>query len=220
MRNALAPLVDAVALFMDNSAEEVREAVRQVRPTPAAVPWRRGRCVLPRLRRALDQGRADGGSAQPSSADRAAAALSRRRGFPVRQPRRRQHAAAAARRSTGRACRRTLDKPVMLAGGLTPGQRLRRDPRDPAVGRRRLQRHRSPRRASRTAIGCAVSSRKSAAPTATSSTPAAGASVRFATLHDRCRRLQPWIDHASISTRIPMPPAISAATAGASSPRR
>jgi phosphoribosylanthranilate isomerase len=33
MRNALAPLVDAVALFMDNSAEEVREAVRQVRPT-------------------------------------------------------------------------------------------------------------------------------------------------------------------------------------------
>ena len=33
MRNALAPLVDAVALFMDNSTEEVREAVRQVRPT-------------------------------------------------------------------------------------------------------------------------------------------------------------------------------------------
>lgn len=33
MRIALAPLVDAVALFMDNSADEVREAVRQVRPT-------------------------------------------------------------------------------------------------------------------------------------------------------------------------------------------
>jgi phosphoribosylanthranilate isomerase len=33
MRNALAPLVDAVAVFADNSAEEVREAVRQVRPT-------------------------------------------------------------------------------------------------------------------------------------------------------------------------------------------
>lgn len=33
MRNALAPLVDAVALFSDNDAEEVREAVRQVRPT-------------------------------------------------------------------------------------------------------------------------------------------------------------------------------------------
>ena len=33
MRNALAPLVDAVALFKDNSAEEVRDAVRQVRPT-------------------------------------------------------------------------------------------------------------------------------------------------------------------------------------------
>jgi len=33
MRNALAPLVDAVALFMDNSADEVREAIRLVRPT-------------------------------------------------------------------------------------------------------------------------------------------------------------------------------------------
>lgn len=33
MRHALAPLVDAVALFMDNPAEQVREVVRQVRPT-------------------------------------------------------------------------------------------------------------------------------------------------------------------------------------------
>ncbi|MDQ3289292.1 MAG: phosphoribosylanthranilate isomerase [Pseudomonadota bacterium] len=33
MRHALAPLVDAVALFMDNPAEDVREVVRQVRPT-------------------------------------------------------------------------------------------------------------------------------------------------------------------------------------------
>lgn len=33
MRHALAPLVDAVALFMDNSVEEVREVVRHVRPS-------------------------------------------------------------------------------------------------------------------------------------------------------------------------------------------
>ncbi len=33
MRHALAPLVDAVALFMDNSLEDVREVVRQVRPS-------------------------------------------------------------------------------------------------------------------------------------------------------------------------------------------
>jgi phosphoribosylanthranilate isomerase len=33
MRNALAPLVDAVALFADNTAEEVRNAVKLVRPT-------------------------------------------------------------------------------------------------------------------------------------------------------------------------------------------
>jgi phosphoribosylanthranilate isomerase len=33
MRQALGPLVDAVALFMDNGMEEVRKAVRLVRPT-------------------------------------------------------------------------------------------------------------------------------------------------------------------------------------------
>ena len=33
MRIALEPLVDAVALFMDNTAEEVRDVVRQVRPS-------------------------------------------------------------------------------------------------------------------------------------------------------------------------------------------
>ena len=33
MRQALGPLVDAVTLFMDNSIEEVRRAVRLVRPT-------------------------------------------------------------------------------------------------------------------------------------------------------------------------------------------
>ena len=33
LRGALAPLVDAVALFADNSTEEVREAVKHVRPT-------------------------------------------------------------------------------------------------------------------------------------------------------------------------------------------
>ena len=33
LREALAPLVDAVAVFRDNSAEEVREVVRQVKPS-------------------------------------------------------------------------------------------------------------------------------------------------------------------------------------------
>ena len=33
MRNAMAPFVDAVALFRDNTTEEVREVVRQLRPT-------------------------------------------------------------------------------------------------------------------------------------------------------------------------------------------
>lgn len=33
MRSALAPLVDSVALFMDNPVEEVREIVRHVRPS-------------------------------------------------------------------------------------------------------------------------------------------------------------------------------------------
>jgi len=33
MREALAPMVDAVALFMDNTAEEVREVIARVRPS-------------------------------------------------------------------------------------------------------------------------------------------------------------------------------------------
>jgi phosphoribosylanthranilate isomerase len=33
MRQALAPLVDAVALFMDNPADEVRDVIRHVRPS-------------------------------------------------------------------------------------------------------------------------------------------------------------------------------------------
>ena len=33
LRHALAPLVDAVALFADNGTDEVRDAIRQVRPT-------------------------------------------------------------------------------------------------------------------------------------------------------------------------------------------
>lgn len=33
MRQAIAPLVDVVALFMDNNIDEVREAVKMVRPT-------------------------------------------------------------------------------------------------------------------------------------------------------------------------------------------
>jgi phosphoribosylanthranilate isomerase len=33
MRNALAPLVDAVAVFRDNTADEVRDVIRQVRPS-------------------------------------------------------------------------------------------------------------------------------------------------------------------------------------------
>lgn len=33
MRNALGPLVDAVTVFKDNAVEEVREAIRHVRPT-------------------------------------------------------------------------------------------------------------------------------------------------------------------------------------------
>ena len=33
MRSALEPLVDAIAVFRDNEADDVRETVRQVRPT-------------------------------------------------------------------------------------------------------------------------------------------------------------------------------------------
>ena len=121
---------------------EVREVVRQVRPEPAAVPRRRGRRLLPQLRRAVPQGHRDG-RCRGRAEHGAARALSRRRGLPVRQPRRRAGTAAAATHSTGRAFRRSWASPALLAGGLTAGQRVRRDHGDAPLGRGRVQRHRS-----------------------------------------------------------------------------
>ena len=57
--DALALLVDAVALFMDNTAEEVRDAIGKDADA-AAVPRRRGRRILPWVRRAVGQGHRHG----------------------------------------------------------------------------------------------------------------------------------------------------------------
>ena len=169
MRDALAPLVDAVALFMDNPHDEVREVVRARAAEPAAVPRRRRRRVLPQLRRAVPEGHRRW--AMPVDAAR-----------PWRCSARYPGAAGflfdshADGRAGGSGQRLRLvahpDRPrtsrSLLAGGLTAGQRVRRDPGDAPVGRGRVQRHRSRARASRTAIRCGASSKKCGVPTATS----------------------------------------------------
>ena len=152
MRNALAPLVDAVALFMDNAADEVARRDQAGAPEPAAVPRQRGRRLLPQFRRAVHQGDPDGRRhGQRRRCDRTAAALSGGRGVAVRRARREAAGRQRRRRSTGTRVPTGLRKPFVLAGGLHAGQRVRRDPADPAVGRGRLQRHRKSRPGSRTA---------------------------------------------------------------------
>lgn len=117
MRNALAPLVDAVALFRDNTAEEVREAVRQVRPTLLqfhgdeddafcrgfGVPWIK----------AVPMGNGDPGSATALQLRYPAAA-----GFLFDS-----HvfggAGGSGRTFDWSRLPKTLNKPVILAGGLT-----------------------------------------------------------------------------------------------------
>lgn len=118
MRNALAPLVDAVALFRDNSAEEVREAVRQVRPTLLqfhgneddafcrgfGVPWIK----------AVPMGNGQAGSATALQLRYPGAA-----GFLF------DSHAVGGEGGSGKTfdwsrLPKTLNKPVILAGGLTP----------------------------------------------------------------------------------------------------
>jgi phosphoribosylanthranilate isomerase len=118
MRNALAPLVDAVALFMDNTADEVREAVRQVRPTLLqfhgseddafcrgfGVPWIKAVAM---------------GDGQPDSATLLQLRYPGAAGFLFDS-----HATGKAGGSgttfNWERWPKTLNKPAILAGGLTP----------------------------------------------------------------------------------------------------
>ena len=124
MRNAMAPLVDAVALFMDNSMHEVREVVRLVRPTLLQFHGQEDDAFcrsfgLPYLK------------AIPMGTDGKAGA----RGPGTEELRRRYPAAAgfvfdghAAGKAGGggqgfdwKRIPADLDKPLLLAGGLDPG---------------------------------------------------------------------------------------------------
>jgi phosphoribosylanthranilate isomerase len=55
MRQAIAPMVDVVALFRNNSKEEVRGAAHGA-ADPAAVPRRGRRELLPQLQHAVPEG--------------------------------------------------------------------------------------------------------------------------------------------------------------------
>ena len=121
MRNALAPLVSVVALFADTPAAEVREAIRQARPTLLQFhgdgddAFCRGFGV-PYIK-AIPMGNAATGDTQLESA----AALQAR----TRTPRRSCSTAARGGSGAGRALRPQahstgLDKPFIVAGGLHP----------------------------------------------------------------------------------------------------
>ena len=119
MRNALAPLVDAVALFMDNTADEVREAVRQVRPTLLQFHGSEDDAFC-RGSGSLGQGRRDG--RRSARVDHGAAtALPGRGRFPCSTATQRAARAVAESTFNWERWPRTLNKPAILAGGLTPG---------------------------------------------------------------------------------------------------
>ena len=114
MRNALAPLVDAVALFMDNPADEVREAVARCGPSLLQFHGGEDDAFCRSFGVPYIKAIAMGGRRHRRRRDGAAAALSGRGGVPVRQPWRRRCRAAAASRSTGRAFPTGLTNPSCL----------------------------------------------------------------------------------------------------------
>jgi phosphoribosylanthranilate isomerase len=117
MRNALAPLVDSVALFADNSFEDVREAVRQVRPTllqfhgneedafcrSFGVPWVK---AIP-----MGLGRTESATALQLRYPGAAGFLFDSHG---------QESGGSGKTFDWNLVPPALNKPIMLAGGLTP----------------------------------------------------------------------------------------------------
>ncbi len=119
MRHALAPLVDAVALFRDNGTAEVREVVKAVRPTLLqfhgdeddafcrgfGVPWIKAVAM--------------GGDASPPSARELLSRYPAAAGFLFDGNAPGAPGGAGARFDWAR-LPQELHRPVMLAGGLTP----------------------------------------------------------------------------------------------------
>lgn len=124
MRNALAPLVDVVALFMDNGVEEVRDVVRLVRPTLLQFHGREDDAFcrgfgVPFLK-AIPMG------SPQRVASRAPEAAELRRTFPAAAGFVFDSHADGVPGGSGRTFDWTrlpadLDKPMLLAGGLDPG---------------------------------------------------------------------------------------------------
>lgn len=120
MRAAMAPLVDAVALFQDNSVEEVREVVRMVRPSLLQFHGREDDAFcrgfgVPYLK-AIPMG----GSA------RAPAALELHRNYPgaagfVFDGHAKGEPGGGGRAFDWTRLPQDLTKPALLAGGLKPG---------------------------------------------------------------------------------------------------
>lgn len=119
MRSALAPLVDAVALFRDNATAEVREVVKAVRPTLLQFHGDEEDAFCRGFGVPYIKAVAMGGDARPPSARELLSRYPAAAGFLFDG-----HApGTAGGTGTGFDWARLpaeLNRPVMLAGGLTP----------------------------------------------------------------------------------------------------
>ncbi len=124
MRNALAPLVDVVALFMDNSVDEVRDVVRLVRPTLLQFHGREddGFCRgfgLPYLK-AIPMGSNGAGGSRSPDTPGLRATFPAAAGFVFDSHAEGMPGGSGASFDWTR-LPHDLDKPLLLAGGLDPG---------------------------------------------------------------------------------------------------
>src|SRR5690606_18791410 len=119
MRNALAPLVDVVALFMDNTVEEVRDVVRLVRPTLLQFHGSENDAFCRAFGIPFIKAVAMGGGRVPTTSEL-------RRRYPAAAGFVFDGHAPGSSGGSGKTFDWTrlphdLDKPMLLAGGLEPG---------------------------------------------------------------------------------------------------
>lgn len=119
LRQALAPFVDAVAVFRDNSADEVREVVKQVRPSLLQFHGSEDDAFCRRFDLPWIKAVAMGGGARPEG-PALIAAWPAASGF-LFDSHGGGHDGGSGRRFDWDALPRGLERPFLLSGGLSPG---------------------------------------------------------------------------------------------------
>ena len=119
LRSAMAPLVDAVALFMDNDVEEVREVIKQVRPTLLQFHGREDDAFCRSFGVPYLKAVPMGGTRVPSAVQ-LLGSYPGAAGF-VLDGHAHGRPGGGGKEFDWTRVPRDLDKPFLLAGGLTPG---------------------------------------------------------------------------------------------------